>query len=587
MSQKQMVFRFKIYLKEIKPMIWRRIEIRSEATFWDLASAIMDVMGWQGYHLFAFEIKRPGSRLIQYIGNPNDDFDEVLPAWEIRLDEFFKEKGDKCDFVYDFGDNWEHTVRLEGIYPVEKNTDYPRCLGGKRACPPEDCGGYAGYYDLLEILENPEDEEYEETVEWLGDDYDPSEFNKEAVVFHSPEKNFGMNVNSPKQPVNDQKVVTKQSAIGDANFTLKDGLKGSLKKDLIIIARNHQLENPHKLKKDELAKRLEPIIQRDFLAEIFFFSLEQTILFYPTSKDIQSDVDNDDSMTEEQKSSLSKITQSIENILSNPKEMMQRNPDEIAYLSSKGYIFIEEKGINELIQVPEELKEILLLMLLEKGRIFFDFQKLQDYIIALAKLYGVCSYKQLHQVFKKHTGSNLTLQNIKDYTMALSERDDEFEAEENYFYLSLLDEDEASLIFEYNLKKPYYFPTEKEIMGYVVDIFCPEARRTFNNLSEILLKKTCISKNFSVVSIDYSEAIEQQDEEILDSYDEMFGDILFAARMGKGLYQVLQILDFSDCKFKQLSDTDKFYTAYLELLEKSRKWPLKGNLYSDLRKVGQ
>jgi len=81
MSQKQMVFRFKIYLKEIKPMIWRRIEIRSEATFWDLASAIMDVMGWQGYHLFAFEIKRPGSRLIQYIGNPNDDFDCPFKEW--------------------------------------------------------------------------------------------------------------------------------------------------------------------------------------------------------------------------------------------------------------------------------------------------------------------------------------------------------------------------------------------------------------------------------------------------------------------------------------------------------------------------
>jgi len=584
MSEKQSVFRFKIYLKGIKPMIWRRIEMKSDATFWDLASAIMDVMRWEGYHLFAFELKQPGSKFIQYIGNPNDDFDEVLPAWEIKLNDIFKAKNDKCDFVYDFGDNWEHTIRLEGIYPAEKNTTYPRCLAGKRACPPEDCGGVPGYYEILEILENPKDEEYEETVEWLGGDYDPSVFNKEDCVFHSPEKNFGMKVHSSKPVVNEKNVVSKQFADGDEKFSLEDGLNGALKNDLVIIARNHELKNPHKIKKDELIQQLLPIIQRDFLAEIFFFSVEQMILFYPTSKDIQSDVDNDDSMTVEKKRNFSKITQFIDNILSNPKEMMQRHPDEIAYLSSKGYVFIEKKGIDELIQVPEELKEILLLMLMENGRVFFDFQKLQDYIIALVRLYGVCSYSQLHQVFRKHTGSNLTLKNIKDYTMSLSERDDEFEAEENYFYLMLLDDEESSLIFDYDLKKPYYFPTEKEILNYSVDIFCPEAKRVFNRLSEIFLKKTCISRHFSVVSIDFSEAIEQQNEEIMDDYDQMLGDILFASKTGKGLFEVLQILDFSDCKFKQISDLDEFYATYLELLEKTRKWPLKGNLYSDFRK---
>jgi len=55
-----------------------------------------------------------------------------------------------------FGDDWRHRIYFEEIKPAEDGVTYPRCLKGKRACPPEDSGGACRYPDLLAILTNPE-----------------------------------------------------------------------------------------------------------------------------------------------------------------------------------------------------------------------------------------------------------------------------------------------------------------------------------------------------------------------------------------------------------------------------------------------
>jgi hypothetical protein len=70
---------------------------------------------------------------------------------------------------------------VEKVLDPEPGVRYPRCLAGKRACPPEDCGGVPGYERMLEILATPEDEEYEDILEWLGDDFDPEAFDMAAV----------------------------------------------------------------------------------------------------------------------------------------------------------------------------------------------------------------------------------------------------------------------------------------------------------------------------------------------------------------------------------------------------------------------
>ena len=66
---------------------------------------------------------------------------EVLPRWKQKIADYFSMENRTADYVYDFGDNWEHKIQLEKILPREKDIKYPICIKGKRACPPEDCGG--------------------------------------------------------------------------------------------------------------------------------------------------------------------------------------------------------------------------------------------------------------------------------------------------------------------------------------------------------------------------------------------------------------------------------------------------------------
>ena len=92
--------------------------------------------------------------------------------------------------MYDFGDDWEHTVILEKILLRVKDKLYPICLKGKRACPPEDCGGVWGYYDLLEIISDANHEEYHQTMEWLEDEYDPEAFDVDSIEFEDPRERW-------------------------------------------------------------------------------------------------------------------------------------------------------------------------------------------------------------------------------------------------------------------------------------------------------------------------------------------------------------------------------------------------------------
>ena len=183
------VFQFKITLKGIKPPIWRRIQVPETYTFWDLHVAIQDAMGWDDYHLHEFELVNPLTGLKQSIGSPDKEFDrEVFSELKQNLVDFFSMENRSAVYTYDFGDNWEHKIQLEKILPREEGVTYPICIKGKRACPPEDCGGIWGYAELLEILGNPNHEEYEEMLEWLGGEFDPEHFDVEEISFGDPEK---------------------------------------------------------------------------------------------------------------------------------------------------------------------------------------------------------------------------------------------------------------------------------------------------------------------------------------------------------------------------------------------------------------
>ena len=188
------IYQFKITLKGIRPPIWRRIQVPGTYTFWDLHVAIQDAMGWLDYHLHQFDIPSPTTGLPVWIGIPNEEISAVvpiLPDWQLRMADYFTESNPKADYWYDFGDDWQHTVSLEKILQRGPTVEYPTCVAGRRACPPEDCGGTWGYSEFLRKLSDPSDPEHRDMMDWIGGSFDPAEFERADVHFDDPQERWG------------------------------------------------------------------------------------------------------------------------------------------------------------------------------------------------------------------------------------------------------------------------------------------------------------------------------------------------------------------------------------------------------------
>ena len=143
------ILRFRIELEDITPPIWRRIEVPAEGTFWDLHVAIQNAMGWQDKHLHVFSIQDAKGGVTE-IGVPDPHgASTTVAGWQRTLDRHFRKPGDQALYEYDFGDAWLHTVLLEALSLAEPGVTCPRCVGGARACPPEDCGGVPAYEELV------------------------------------------------------------------------------------------------------------------------------------------------------------------------------------------------------------------------------------------------------------------------------------------------------------------------------------------------------------------------------------------------------------------------------------------------------
>jgi hypothetical protein len=171
------IYQIKVTLRDSKPPIWRLIQVRGDTRLDQMHAILQEVMGWDSYHLHQFII------FGDYYGEPHDDFDNIdmKDHRKYKLSDFLTEAGVKFVYEYDFGDSWEHILLLEKILSAEKDTQYPVCLKGKRACPPEDVGGIWGYENFLEAIADPEHEEHEDYLEWIGDDFDPEEFDLEEI----------------------------------------------------------------------------------------------------------------------------------------------------------------------------------------------------------------------------------------------------------------------------------------------------------------------------------------------------------------------------------------------------------------------
>jgi hypothetical protein len=178
MSEEQTIYQIKITLEGSKPPIWRRLLVPGDVTLADLHDIIQIAFGWEDYHLHQFMV---GGR---YFGVPNPDYDDYVDMHDeqdVTLGRIIAGEGFSFHYEYDFGDDWRHQVLVEKILAPEPGRDYPVCVTGRRACPPEDVGGMWGYYQFLEAIQDPDHEEHEEYLEWVGGEFEPEAFDRDEA----------------------------------------------------------------------------------------------------------------------------------------------------------------------------------------------------------------------------------------------------------------------------------------------------------------------------------------------------------------------------------------------------------------------
>lgn len=175
------ILQLKIELGGITPKIWRRFLVKDNITFHGLHTIIQEVMGWENYHLYSFNI---GGVRIEMPDEGGDQEYESKNSKKVKLFYYVTKEKQKFHYEYDFGDSWEHEIVVENILDsLPKGVQQvPYCIEGERACPPEDCGGIWGYEELFEISKDKNHPDYEERiVDWLSEGWNFEKFNIDEV----------------------------------------------------------------------------------------------------------------------------------------------------------------------------------------------------------------------------------------------------------------------------------------------------------------------------------------------------------------------------------------------------------------------
>lgn len=139
------VYQLTVALRDISPMVWRRLLISSATTIAQLHDVVQIAMGWEDLHLHQFRIhgKAYGISRVGGISFADDPHHVTLADFRLR-------PGERFVYEYDMGDFWQHDLRLEAVVPRAPRRHYPVCTAGHGDCPPEDCGGPLGYRRLME-----------------------------------------------------------------------------------------------------------------------------------------------------------------------------------------------------------------------------------------------------------------------------------------------------------------------------------------------------------------------------------------------------------------------------------------------------
>ncbi|MFE0028111.1 plasmid pRiA4b ORF-3 family protein [Amycolatopsis sp. NPDC059021] len=172
------VYQLKVSLKGAKPPIWRRLEVRADTTLSVLHEILQVAFEWEHSHPHVFQTPYGD------FGIPNPELD-FRDESAVTLEQAAPGAKSKFRYLYDFGDHWEHEILVEKVLDADPAADYPRCTGGKRAAPPEDCGGIGGYEHLAATLADPDDPDHESQLDWMGlcdgDEFEPEHFSAGEV----------------------------------------------------------------------------------------------------------------------------------------------------------------------------------------------------------------------------------------------------------------------------------------------------------------------------------------------------------------------------------------------------------------------
>jgi hypothetical protein len=181
-KEPEKTYQLRIELEGVSPPIWRRVLVPGNISLGRLHAVIQVAMGWDNDHLHQFIVDK------QFYSDPDFELNEFgdMPGarneHKTVLMNVAPRAGKVLGYEYDFGDSWTHRIKVEKIIKQETSAKSAvECIEGARACPPEDCGGVWGYQDMLQVLKDPEHEEHESTLEWLGEEFDPEAFDMEAI----------------------------------------------------------------------------------------------------------------------------------------------------------------------------------------------------------------------------------------------------------------------------------------------------------------------------------------------------------------------------------------------------------------------
>ena len=137
------VYQLRVVLRGVSPLIWRRLLVPGTATIADLHAVLQTAFSWADEHLHHFVIhgREYGIAYLGGVGFRDNPRRVSLAGFGFRV-------GERFVYEYDFIDGWRHDIRVEQLVPPEPGRRYPVCIGGRRAGPPEDCGGAWAFLEL-------------------------------------------------------------------------------------------------------------------------------------------------------------------------------------------------------------------------------------------------------------------------------------------------------------------------------------------------------------------------------------------------------------------------------------------------------